>query len=58
MSELDIIIDNEDNNNFYLKENYDFFMIDNQDIFNAKREIRPYFIANYNKNIFINLAFL
>lgn len=57
MTELDIIVDNEDNNNFHLEKNFhQLVMVNNQDIFDVKGEIALYFFANYNKGISINLA--
>ena len=57
MTELDIIVDNEDNGNFHLEENFhQLVTVNNQDIFNIKREIELHFSANYNKGIFVNLA--
>lgn len=53
-----MIINNEGNNNFYFQKNFHFFKVDNQDIFDTKKEIQSHFFANYNKDIFVNLAFL
>lgn len=50
-------INSEDNDNFHLEGNFHFFVIDNQDIFDVKGEIEPNFFTNYNKGIFVNLAF-
>lgn len=52
-----MIIDNKDNDNFYLKKSFHFFVVNNQDIFDVKREIESHFFANYNEGIFVNLAF-
>ena len=51
-------IDNEDNDDFHLEENFHFLVVDNQDIFDAEGEIEPHFFANYNEGISVNLAFL
>ena len=52
-----MIVDNEDNGNFHLKENFhQFVIVDNQDIFDVKEEIKLHFSANYNEGISVNLA--
>ena len=58
MTEWDMIVDNEDNNDFHLQENFHFFVVDNQGIFGAGEGIEPRFFANYDEGIFVNLAFL
>ena len=50
-------VDSKDNDDFHLKRNFHFFVVDNQDIFDVEGEIEPHFFANYNKGIFVNLAF-
>ena len=57
MTELDMIVDNKDNSNFYLEENFhQLVTVDNQNIFDVKGEIKVYFSANYNKDISVHLA--
>ena len=57
MTELDIIVDNEDSGNFHLEKNFhQFVTVDNQDIFDVEEEIKLHFSANYNERISVNLA--
>lgn len=52
-----MIINNKNNGNFYLKENFhQLIIVDNQNIFNIKGKIELHFFGNYNKGISINLA--
>lgn len=56
MTELDIIVDNIDSDNLYLKEGfYQLVMVNNYDIFNIKKKIKLHFFKNYNGRIFVNL---
>lgn len=56
MTELNIIDDKENNNNFHLKKYfYQLVMINNQDIFNVEEEIKLRFSVDYTKCISINL---
>lgn len=57
MIEWVVILDNEDNDDFHLLENFCFLRVDNQGIFFAKEEIVQRFFANYTDRISINLAF-
>ena len=57
MTELDMIVDNEDSGNFHLEENFhQLVTVDNQDIFDVEGEIELHFSANYNEGISVNLA--
>lgn len=58
MTKLNIIVDNKNKNDFYFKKYfYQLIIVDNQNIFNSKREIELYFFINYIKYISVNLAF-
>lgn len=58
MTELDIIGDNKNNNDFQLKKYfYQLVMVNNQDIFDVKGETELYFSVNYTKYISTYLAF-
>lgn len=50
-------INSKHNNNFYLKKKFYFFIVDNQNIFNIKGEIKPRFFLNYNKSFFVDSIF-
>ena len=57
MTELDMIGDNENNNNFHLEEYFhQLVTVDNQDIFDVKGEIKSRFSVDYTKCISANLA--
>ena len=57
MTELDMIGNNENNDNFYLKEYFhQLVTVDNQDIFDVKGEIESRFSVDYTKCISANLA--
>lgn len=52
-----MIGNNENNDDFHLKEYfYQLLTINNQNIFDVKREIKPYFSVDYTKCISANLA--
>lgn len=53
-----MIVNNENNNIFYLKKFfYQFVIVNNQDIFNIKEKIKLSFFVKYNKSISIKLIF-
>lgn len=57
MTELDMIDDNENNNNYHLEKYFhQLVTIDNQDIFDVEGEIVPRFFLDYMECISANFA--
>lgn len=58
MTKLNIIGDNKKNNDFHFEKYFhQIIIVNNQNIFNIKEEIKLPFFINYTKCIFANLAF-
>ena len=59
MTGLDMIVDNKDNGNFHLEENFHLFVtVGNQGISGAGGGIGSHFFATYNESISVSLACL